>query len=116
MIRRPPRSTLFPYTTLFRSTAPTPSFGTAPNGVDTGAVADLTPVSTPFGAVPKDGVGAVDLPSRWHVLQFPLPRNRAYPAASSAVNVYLPARKASNFDVNGLTDKPCSNALMDCAQ
>src|SRR2546427_11481477 len=25
MIRRPPRSTLFPYTTLFRSLAPTPS-------------------------------------------------------------------------------------------
>src|SRR6266536_5641014 len=24
MIRRPPRSTLFPYTTLFRSTSPTP--------------------------------------------------------------------------------------------
>src|SRR2546425_8482955 len=35
MIRRPPRSTLFPYTTLFRSThvtrtsAPTPSIGTS---------------------------------------------------------------------------------------
>src|SRR5437588_2506920 len=29
MIRRPPRSTLFPYTTLFRSTASTPSPGTA---------------------------------------------------------------------------------------
>src|SRR2546422_5128145 len=27
MIRRPPRSTLFPYTTLFRSTIPTPSPG-----------------------------------------------------------------------------------------
>src|SRR5476649_1477484 len=27
MIRRPPRSTLFPYTTLFRSSAPTLSFG-----------------------------------------------------------------------------------------
>src|SRR2546430_3697790 len=26
MIRRPPRSTLFPYTTLFRSTSPTYSF------------------------------------------------------------------------------------------
>src|SRR5256885_13336435 len=25
MIRRPPRSTLFPYTTLFRSSAPTPA-------------------------------------------------------------------------------------------
>jgi cytochrome c peroxidase len=33
-----------------RSTAPTPSFGTAPNGVDTGAVADLTPVFTCFGS------------------------------------------------------------------
>src|ERR1039457_49360 len=27
MIRRPPRSTLFPYTTLFRSTSPTPPVG-----------------------------------------------------------------------------------------
>src|SRR3981081_27203 len=33
-----------------RSTAPTPAFGTAPNGVDTGAVADLTPVFTCFGS------------------------------------------------------------------
>src|SRR2546430_7252197 len=31
MIRRPPRSTLFPYTTLFRSVPGTPGFG----GVDT---------------------------------------------------------------------------------
>src|SRR5215510_8196201 len=30
MIRRPPRSTLFPYTTLFRSTAPVPSGHGAP--------------------------------------------------------------------------------------
>src|SRR3712207_8177975 len=27
MIRRPPRSTLFPYTTLFRSTPPSPAVG-----------------------------------------------------------------------------------------
>src|SRR5437773_11571990 len=35
MIRRPPRSTLFPYTTLFRSTRSSPSrtrCGTAPSG------------------------------------------------------------------------------------
>ena len=41
-----------------RSTAPTPAFGTAPNGVDTGAVADLTPVFTCFGSsnlgIPKN--------------------------------------------------------------
>src|SRR2546422_6194021 len=30
MIRRPPRSTLFPYTTLFRSPVPQPSGGGAP--------------------------------------------------------------------------------------
>src|SRR3712207_8459754 len=37
MIRRPPRSTLFPYTTLFRSTAPTISL----------AQGDLTPSGPP---------------------------------------------------------------------
>src|SRR2546428_9757252 len=31
MIRRPPRSTLFPYTTLFRSAAPTPAPSRAPS-------------------------------------------------------------------------------------
>src|SRR5688572_31995847 len=30
MIRRPPRSTLFPYTTLFRSRGPSPSSSTPP--------------------------------------------------------------------------------------
>src|SRR2546430_10031820 len=35
MIRRPPRSTLFPYTTLFRSTQPTPEahFATFPEAL-----------------------------------------------------------------------------------
>src|SRR5256885_4721796 len=32
MIRRPPRSTLFPYTTLFRSPTPTVSSGTGGRG------------------------------------------------------------------------------------
>src|SRR3712207_9437347 len=31
MIRRPPRSTLFPYTTLFRSRLPTPGAGAEPD-------------------------------------------------------------------------------------
>src|SRR5256884_7916518 len=34
MIRRPPRSTLFPYTTLFRSTVGTRSFDTPQQAVD----------------------------------------------------------------------------------
>src|SRR3712207_8716801 len=33
MIRRPPRSTLFPYTTLFRSKRPAPERGTAPTAL-----------------------------------------------------------------------------------
>src|SRR2546421_7177287 len=36
MIRRPPRSTLFPYTTLFRSRVFEPFFTTKPVGVGTG--------------------------------------------------------------------------------
>src|SRR2546427_5755336 len=35
MIRRPPRSTLFPYTTLFRSTASNNTATTTPNGAAT---------------------------------------------------------------------------------
>src|SRR3712207_9456102 len=37
MIRRPPRSTLFPYTTLFRSTAHVPcvTFGSVPDSTST---------------------------------------------------------------------------------
>src|SRR3712207_9186631 len=34
MIRRPPRSTLFPYTTLFRSAVPTPPHRAAPPSRD----------------------------------------------------------------------------------
>src|SRR3712207_6852923 len=39
MIRRPPRSTLFPYTTLFRSISPTPTahFADSPGGVSCAA-------------------------------------------------------------------------------
>src|SRR3712207_8835884 len=49
MIRRPPRSTLFPYTTLFRSGGPAPADtvvrrqATAPVGSPTGAVPRLQP-------------------------------------------------------------------------
>src|SRR3712207_7255986 len=40
MIRRPPRSTLFPYTTLFRSGKPEPVGADAGRRVDDDAVAD----------------------------------------------------------------------------
>src|SRR2546425_9755072 len=38
MIRRPPRSTLFPYTTLFRST---PEFAEAESGVSAAAIVEI---------------------------------------------------------------------------
>src|SRR5258705_1677445 len=50
MIRRPPRSTLFPYTTLFRSQARAPRFGDE-RGKDHGRA--HAPVETP----PIDAVG-----------------------------------------------------------
>src|SRR5256885_12421057 len=69
MIRRPPRSTLFPYTTLFRSgqsvtftaTVANPA---APGPTPTGTVTfvdftyqDLTPITTTLGTVPLDANG-----------------------------------------------------------
>src|SRR2546423_5785612 len=45
MIRRPPRSTLFPYTTLFRSRSDTPARGLAPSVSDAASrVARTIPV------------------------------------------------------------------------
>src|SRR2546427_12767407 len=45
MIRRPPRSTLFPYTTLFRSYAQVPAFAFAAGGaVDADGLAAREPV------------------------------------------------------------------------
>src|SRR2546430_7199590 len=55
MIRRPPRSTLFPYTTLFRSRSAAETLGNAPLGWAIGAGAALgvayllTPVTVWFG-------------------------------------------------------------------
>src|SRR5262245_63102284 len=43
MIRLPPRSTLFPYTTLFRSTAPSPPSRPPPSGT-------VAPCAVPPGA------------------------------------------------------------------
>src|SRR3712207_7609468 len=46
MIRRPPRSTLFPYTTLFRSQAPRPNGGVESHSVSTGRSSSSSNVST----------------------------------------------------------------------
>src|SRR3989442_4016014 len=57
MIRRPPRSTLFPYTTLFRSTVTVPALATSPSGTVTFGVTSLPPGSGTFSA-PSCGLTA----------------------------------------------------------
>src|SRR5207248_6543307 len=56
----------------------------------------------------KAAVRVVPLPSTWHELQLPLPLNSRKPAISSAVNVYLPSVKASNFDEKAETSGEAS--------
>src|SRR2546421_6900017 len=53
MIRRPPRSTLFPYTTLFRSKAPT-------------KVGTLNDARVPFNQRIEDSIRRVAVPKRRH--------------------------------------------------
>src|SRR3989454_2631107 len=70
MIRRPPRSTLFPYTTLFRSSrarATSPSASTAPGSasVATGTAADH-PLASPFGF--SASARRLDASERQHLL------------------------------------------------
>src|SRR3712207_8889764 len=48
MIRRPPRSTLFPYTTLFRSAASIAIPAAIINGLDTGSA---VAIAVPFGVL-----------------------------------------------------------------
>src|SRR2546425_2825531 len=56
MIRRPPRSTLFPYTTLFRSVAPDPDAHRAEHAVE---------VEVPFLQLRRPGVRIVPLVLAW---------------------------------------------------
>src|SRR2546428_6572216 len=48
MIRRPPRSTLFPYTTLFRSRYPSAAFMAHPSGWPAARLQDFNPDRTRF--------------------------------------------------------------------
>src|SRR5216684_929605 len=68
MIRRPPRSTLFPYTTLFRSAGP-PREALAPSGLGTETLAHMAPAAfwTASLCPPGRGAGCRCRPRRWLV-------------------------------------------------
>src|SRR5258708_31737379 len=53
MIRRPPRSTLFPYTTLFRSHAPTAPLGDVTETTALGRLRSSMPVASGCGTTNK---------------------------------------------------------------
>src|SRR2546422_5110604 len=81
MIRRPPRSTLFPYTTLFRSSAPTGGSISVP------AYATSTSVTIISGNYTDAGSGiATNEITRSHV-RTPITATCPTPATSTATNV-----------------------------
>src|SRR5260221_14459608 len=67
MIRRPPRSTLFPYTTLFRSITYTISYSNTGNANATGVViADTIPTNTAFVSATGGGTLAAGIVT-WNI-------------------------------------------------
>src|SRR2546429_2380139 len=101
MIRRPPRSTLFPYTTLFRSCAPAPR--TAPHRALPATQqrpACNAPAPRSFAALPKIGKHTSELQSRLHLVcrlllekkkkpALPLPLAPGAPRAESTLTLDL---------------------------
>src|SRR6266436_6991434 len=87
MIRRPPRSTLFPYTTLFRSGAAAPVATTStPGYTDSG----LTPGSThsytidAYDAVPNTSTKSTSISATTTTATPPTPPAPSAPPAESA--------------------------------
>src|SRR2546427_13230443 len=105
MIRRPPRSTLFPYTTLFRSTAPPriatrsasprerthPSTGRTTAGGDTGAHHTGTDLTRPGRALSTSRGGK---PPRRSVVALP---DRVGAAGVASVTDVTPAAPAGSL-------------------
>src|SRR3712207_9371841 len=76
MIRRPPRSTLFPYTTLFRSAlpAPTNTRQVSLNEVDSEVLAGVGPRAALLGVLNAEGSGR---PLDWDLHVDPITENPA---------------------------------------
>src|SRR2546426_6750225 len=83
MIRRPPRSTLFPYTTLFRSAATVGEEGSGDlrgvkyllNGKDVGAEQAVPLQQPPIAFIALDGAGLERVRSEEHTSELQSPCN-----------------------------------------
>src|SRR3712207_7264046 len=64
MIRRPPRSTLFPYTTLFRSRAAMPSAAPGVISIGRNGIARITPGREKVATAERIQAGQAEQPSR----------------------------------------------------
>src|SRR5258708_2267674 len=96
MIRRPPRSTLFPYTTLFRSPHTQGRRGTAPRGPlpPPGAAPALPSGRWACGAGPRPHLHLpAPLPSPAHLRYHLAPRSRLPPARLRAAQGPSPPRR-----------------------
>src|SRR2546429_3203152 len=71
MIRRPPRSTLFPYTTLFRSPKKGPPFPATPKDIATVTEFDISDICATYGPklpLPRSEEHTSELQSRLHLV------------------------------------------------
>src|SRR2546423_11017443 len=79
MIRRPPRSTLFPYTTLFRSEALAEAGGLADRaGVDRVELVRAATESALFGGAVYDGYGSMIAEHRYSPALFRVARSEEH--------------------------------------
>src|SRR5258708_40127184 len=99
MIRRPPRSTLFPYTTLFRSDRPLSPLTSFPNTTSLGS-----PLSsfTDTDAIPLD-VGLERPPTSFPVHSLPTPSS-----SSEGTTHNFPIQIAQPLPVRPVTPPPSS--------
>src|SRR5256886_14573199 len=91
MIRRPPRSTLFPYTTLFRSVFPDSVFGTVGTGLDVGHVRLQVLERLNSFARRED----VDISQSAHIGVWAAPRAWGYPSGQAGVGVEVSGQLAA---------------------
>src|SRR4051794_41399583 len=93
MIRRPPRSTLFPYTTLFRSSRPCDALRDASQRTLAHVVVDINPVLVSLGPLAVRWLGAQPAEDRKSTRL-----NSSHPSISYAVFCLKKKKKKKNVN------------------